>query len=113
MPLDVLKASALQKLEKIEKEESLNKEDNRLDALFDLAEISNMEDDKKAAKDYESEIVKIYVNQNSLRLKNAVVSKMNEYKENWGSAVWAKDVYSSGPKNLYEDSDKMIKDYKA
>ena len=113
MPLDVLKASAQQKLEKMEKEYKADNESQRLVTLIDLAEISSMDDDKKAAKDYESEIVKIYVNQNSLRLKKAVASKMNEYKENWGSAVWAKDVYSSGSKNLYEDSDKMIKEYNA
>ncbi len=53
----------------MEKEYKADNESQRLVTLIDLAEISSMDDDKKAAKDYESEIVKIYVNQNSLRLK--------------------------------------------
>lgn len=106
MPADVLKASAMQKLK-----HSSNDSD-KLNSLKDLANLSNMEYDDTNAKSYERQMVEIYAKQTSPSLKKAVASSMNEYKENWGKAVWARDVYNTG-KSIFEDSDEIVKEYNA
>lgn len=107
MPLGIIKESVKIKMER---NQALNRD--YTDELIDLANLSLTEGNKEEAKYYERQMVEIYAKQTSPSLKKAVASSMNEYKENWGKAVWARDVYKTG-KSIFEDSDEIVKEYNA
>lgn len=106
IPLDVLKESV--KL-KIEYDNAYKTPEIR--NYVDLAELAMITNNKKEAKIYEKEMVKIFENERAPKLQYANSKTMDEYKNHWGTEVRARAIYPTG-KDIYEDSDEMVKEYK-
>lgn len=105
MPVDVLIASAREKLNRKDEYDGYGK----IKDCIELAQLHSLEGNQKAVKDVEKQIAQNFATQIMIKEKVASASLVNTYKEGWGTAMLACEVYKNCPKNsLYEESLKNL-----
>ena len=63
-------------------------------------------------REYENDAVYEYLNAPTQTIKRSFVTAMNNYKDHWGSAIWALDIKNAPEKHFYQDATKMANEYR-